>query len=75
MDKLYVVNKLYFRKANIWITAYLIKGSKFNPIQDGPFWTCSRKKTTPSPKCTIMKIGTVIPYINQVTQPLTSAFL
>ena len=44
-----------------------------NPIQDGPFRGCSRRrqaKNAPSPKIshtypTMMKLGTVIPYLKK----------
>ena len=48
---------------------------QLNPIQDGPFWGCSRmggrQKGPPLPKIchsypAIMKIGTVIPYLKKI---------
>ena len=47
---------------------------KFNPIQDGPFWCCSRMgvgKKSLLPKicsiyCSVMKLGTVIPYLKKI---------
>ena len=42
-----------------------------NPIQDEPFWSCSRLGVLFSPKIrhiypTIIKLGTVIPYLEKI---------
>ena len=66
-----------FRKKNL-IKQFLTKEEKgicFNPIQDGPFWGCSRmgesKTPFPLPKIyhtypATMKLGKVIPYLKMI---------
>ena len=53
-----------------------------NPVQDGPFWGCSRMREAKRPLLikichtypTMMKLGTLTPkYINHVIHPLSSA--
>ena len=59
---------LHFAKLNG--SKILWKGTPPNPIQDGPFWGCSRAKNALSKIChtypTLMKLGTVTAYLKKI---------
>ena len=41
-------------------------GARFNPIQDGLFWDCSRMDKICHTYPTAMNLGTVLPYLRKI---------